>query len=134
MITSEKWQKLQQWMDALGIHKEDLNEQFILGSGSGGQKLQKTNSCVILKHIPTGIVIKCQDSRLRDSNRYFARRRLCEKIDAIKNQKKSKQQQAIEKIRRQKKRRSRRVKQKMLDDKSHRAKIKQARKKPGEDG
>lgn len=134
MITSEKWQQIRRWMDELDIAEADLQEQFILGSGRGGQNLQKTSSCVLLKHLPSGIVIKCQESRLRESNRFFARRRLCEKIDAIQKNEKSKQQQACEKIRRQKKRRSRRSKQKMLDNKKHRGQLKEERKKPDVDG
>src|SRR3990167_5823906 len=124
MITPEKWKKLRDWMQDLGIDEEDLSEKFILGSGRGGQNLQKTSSCVALKHLPTGIFTKCQQSRSRESNRYFARRRLCEKIDQIQNKEKSEKQQAAEKIRRQKKRRSRREKQKILEDKRHQAHLK----------
>jgi len=60
MITRDKWQQLYVRMFSLGIHEEDITEKFILGSGSGGQKINKTNSCVWLKHEPTGIIIKCQ--------------------------------------------------------------------------
>ena len=130
MLNPAKWQQLQQWMQKLGIEESDLQEKFITGTGKGGQKINKTASCVHLQHIPTGITIKCQEDRSRENNRFFARRRLCEKIEAIQLKEKSKQQQAIEKIRRQKKKRSRRAKQKILDDKSHQSKLKQSRKPP----
>lgn len=132
MITRTKWQHLQVRMHQLGIFDDDLSEKFILGSGAGGQKINKTSSCVWIKHLPTGIIVKCQEARSREMNRYFARARLCEKLDFLFRKEKSDHQQAIEKIRRQKKRRTRRGKQKMLDDKKHQSKRKQTRQKPVE--
>ncbi len=118
MITQEKWEKLYERMTKLGIREEELSENFIRGSGSGGQKVNKTSSCVQLRHAPSGIEIKCQSSRLQGSNRFFARRDLCDKLEekilGIKSQKKQEQ----EKVRRQKRRRSRRAKNKMLDEKN----------------
>lgn len=130
MISPEKWKQLRTWMRKLQIQEDDLDEKFILGSGSGGQKINKTASCVALKHIPSNIIIKCQDTRSREFNRFYARRRLCEKIEEQILGEKSKKQQAIEKIRRQKRKRSKRAQQKILDDKAHRADVKQQRKKP----
>ena len=130
MITREKWQQLQLQMNALGIVEDDLQEKFILGSGSGGQKINKTSSCVWIKHLPSGLTVKCHQERSQEMNRYFARQRLCEKMDTILKKEKSDHQQAIEKMRRQKKRRSRRTKQKMLDDKRHQSTRKKTRQKP----
>lgn len=130
MISSAKWQQLKQRMLELGIFEDDLQEKFILGSGRGGQKIQKTASCVYLMHEPTGMEIKCQESRSREENRYYARKRLCDKIDEQLHQEKSKRQQAMEKIRRQKRRRTRRSQQKILEDKAHRAEVKKTRKPP----
>ncbi len=130
MIKSEKWAQLSALMTRLEIYEDDLVEKFIIGSGRGGQKLHKTASCVYLQHVPTGIEIKCQQERSREMNRYYARQRLCEKIDEIIFEKKSKRQQAIEKIRRQKRRRSRRGQQKVLDDKKQRSGLKKTRSKP----
>lgn len=129
MITREKWQQLHMRMHSLNIHEDNLIEKFILGSGSGGQKINKTSSCVWLKHEPTGISVKCQKERSRELNRYYARQRLCEKIDDQKNKMKSERQQAIAKVKRQKRKRSKRAKEKMLADKKHQSKRKQGRQK-----
>ena len=107
MINKEKIELLKEKMKALHIDEQDLIEKFILGSGRGGQKLQKTASTVYLKHLPTGLEIKCQESRSREDNRYFARIRLCEQFQAAFTNEKSKKQQLIEQIKRQKKRRTR---------------------------
>ncbi|MDX2345816.1 MAG: peptide chain release factor-like protein [Legionella sp.] len=101
----------------LQINQPDLIEKFIIGSGKGGQNLHKTASTVYLKHVKSGIEVKCQDTRLREDNRYFARKRLCEKLHAIVSDEKTKEQLKIEKLKHQKKRRSRRSKKKMLDEK-----------------
>lgn len=130
MINKEKWDKLVEKMTNLHIHEADLIEKFIIGSGKGGQKLHKTASTVYLKHLPTGMEIKCQESRSREDNRYFARERLFEKLHAILSDEKSKEQQKIEKMKRQKKRRSRKSRLKMLDEKSRHGQLKTLRKKP----
>ena len=119
MVTREKWQQLHVRMYALGIHEDDLIEKFILGSGSGGQKINKTSSCVWLKHEPTGIAVKCQKERSRELNRYYARQRLCEKLDFQKNKANREREQAIAEIKRKKRKRSKRAKEKMLSDKKH---------------
>lgn len=133
MINKDKWQKLETLMKKLNISDTDIVEKFIVGSGKGGQKLHKTASTVYLKHLASGIEIKCQNSRYREDNRYFARCRLCEKLQQQLTGEKTKKQQAIEKLKRQKKRRSRRSKQKMLDDKSKQGEQKQLRKRPRPD-
>jgi len=130
MINKNKWDRLKNWMKQLHIDDAELIEKFIIGSGSGGQKLHKTSSSVYLKHIPSGIEIKCQDSRSREGNGYYARLRLCEKLHALVSEEQTKEQQKIEKLKRQKKRRSRKAKQKMLDEKSHHGQQKLLRKKP----
>lgn len=130
MITKEKWDKLIDWMMKLHINDTDLIEKFIVGSGKGGQKLHKTASTVYLKHVPSGLEIKCQESRSREDNRYFARVRLCEKLHSQISDEQTKEQQRIEKLKRQKKRRSRKAKQKMMDEKSKHGALKALRKKP----
>ncbi|KAI0122869.1 RF-1 domain-containing protein [Xylariales sp. AK1849] len=61
----------------------DMHESFLKGSGPGGQKINKTNSAVQLKHIPTGLVIKCQATRSRSQNRAIARQLLADKLDDL---------------------------------------------------
>ena len=128
MITPNKKEKLAERMKELKIFDEDLEEKFILGSGKGGQKVNKTSSCVALKHIPSGIIIKCQKERSREINRYAARKELCERIEEKELGIKSARQQAFEKIRRQKRKRSKRAKEKMLDNKAHQSTKKENRK------
>jgi protein subunit release factor B len=118
MVTGEKWEKLRGRMERLGILEQELDEYFIRGSGSGGQKINKTSSCVQLNHRPSGIEIRCQQTRSQADNRYWARRDLCERIEGKVLGEKSAKRQAAEKIRRQKRRRSRRAKAKMLDAKT----------------
>lgn len=130
MIRKEKFDELRERMERLGIKEGDLVEKFILGSGSGGQKINKTSSCVYLKHIPSGIEIKCQRERSRELNRYYARRELCDRIEEKIEHKKSERQQMIEKIRRQKRRRSRRGKEKMLEAKKQLSEKKTLRRPP----
>jgi protein subunit release factor B len=118
MVSAETQAKLKARMEKLGILDQDLDEHFIRGSGSGGQKINKTSSCVQLIHHPSGIEIRCQHTRSQADNRYWARRDLCEKIEEKVLGEKSTKRQADEKIRRQKRRRSRRAKAKMLDAKT----------------
>jgi protein subunit release factor B len=125
----DKSRLLLERMNKLGIQEPDLLEKFILGSGSGGQKINKTSSCVYIKHLPTGIEIKCQQSRSRELNRYLARKELCERLEERLFQEKSEKQQKFEKIRRQKRRRGRRAQEKVLENKRHRSGVKALRKK-----
>ncbi len=116
-MRKEKIEEVNATLESLGIKEEDLIEKFILGSGRGGQNLQKTSSCVYLKHIPTGIEVKCQQDRSREINRVLARRMLCEKVQSQILGEKTARQQEMEKIRRQKRTRSRKQKKKMLEGK-----------------
>ncbi len=112
MIRKEKQEELQKRMEILGIKEEDLLEKFVLGSGKGGQKVNKTSSCVYLKHLPTQVEVKCQKDRSREMNRFFARRELCDQLEG-KAGGVTKKQKEIEKIRKQKQRRARKGKVKI---------------------
>lgn len=127
MIGQDKWKQLKEKMDKLGLNEDDLIEKFVLGSGHGGQNLQKTSSCVYLKHLPTGLEVKCQQDRSREMNRFLARRLLCEKFEETILKIKTEKQQLMEKKRRQKRRRSRRGQQKMLEGKKRRGHVKELR-------
>jgi len=108
---------LEKRMERLGIRESDLVEKFVLGSGKGGQKINKTSSCVYLRHTPSGLEVKCQRERSRALNRYLARQELCSRLEDRILGARSERRQAVEKIRRQKRRRSRRQKARMLADK-----------------
>ena len=127
IVTAAKQRQLNKMMSELGISEEDLIENFIRASGKGGQKVNKSSCCVYLKHEPTGVEVKCQESRSQALNRFLARRELCEKIAEKGNLIKSERQQAQEKIRRQKRKRSKRQKEKILADKMHQSDKKKAR-------
>lgn len=112
----------------LRVRPEEVEEQFVRGSGKGGQKINKTSSTVHLKHLPTGIEVRMQKHREQSKNRLSAWKLLILKIEELKKAKKSKLAEASFKIRKQKKRRSRKAKEKMLQEKHHRSEIKDARK------
>ena len=131
-LSKEKQDEIAARMERVGVKEDDLIEKFILGSGSGGQKINKTSSCVYLKHIPSGIEVKCQRERSRELNRYYARRELCEKLEEKLFQEKSSRQKEMEKIRRQKRRRSRRSKEKSIAGKRHVSAKKELRRPPSE--
>jgi protein subunit release factor B len=133
MVNINKERLLQDRMLKLGIRESDLRETFIRGSGKGGQKINKTSSCVQLLHLPTGLRIKCQQTRARAMNRFLARRELCEKIAERIYGEQSARQQEIEKIRRQKRRRSRRQRAAMLEAKHLHTLKKQMRRPVGTD-
>lgn len=117
-------------MAALGIEEDDLHEKFILGSGPGGQKINKTSSCVYLKHLPSNLEVKCQESRSREANRYLAREALCDAFEGIKRDKATAQKQAIEKNRRRNRQRSRRSKQRSVAEKRQLSEKKALRRSP----
>lgn len=130
MISPEKWLALEKRMKTLQLEERDLTEKFIRGSGSGGQKINKTNSCVFLRHEATGLEVKCQRTRSQKDNRYFARRLLCEKLEAQISQERSEKEKAIAKLKRQKRKRSKRAKEKVLENKKQRSETKSLRRKP----
>ena len=132
-LSPEKQSALSERMTSLGVHESDLLEKFVRGSGAGGQKINKTSNCVFLKHLPTGVAIKCQMDRSREMNRFLARRELCDQLEAIRDGRAIAKTQAIEKMRRQKRPRSRRSKQRSIADKRILSNKKSLRKRPSSD-
>ncbi|NWU97705.1 CL065 factor, partial [Upupa epops] len=93
----------------LEITEADLKEQFVRGDGPGGQATNKTNNCVVLKHIPSGIVVKCHQTRSVEKNRKIAREILQQKVDLFYKGEDSdvfKEKKALEKKKQEKKRRT----------------------------
>ncbi|MCK9604515.1 MAG: peptide chain release factor-like protein [Candidatus Omnitrophica bacterium] len=117
----DKEKSLKEMMSRLGVREEDIVERFIRAQGPGGQNVNKVSTCVHLRHLPTGIEVKCQEERFQALNRYRARQILLKKIESAILGKLSEEQKRIEKIRRQKRRRSRRSKLKILESKRRHA-------------
>jgi protein subunit release factor B len=126
-VSGQKHAALRARLESLGIRDQDLEEHFVRSGGKGGQNVNKVATCVVLLHRPTGTTVKCQQERSQALNRYRARLRLADKIEAQQLGAASKQQQDIERVRRQKRRRSRRAKRKMLADKRARSTTKAGR-------
>ena len=124
MISPETIERIKALMEVASVYEEDLEESFILGSGPGGRKTNKTSSVVRLQHEPSGMAVRCGETRSRETNRWLARRTLAEMILEREQGRKSAARQAAEKVRRQKRRRSRKQKQKMLAEKHARSEIK----------
>lgn len=117
VISPETIERIKARMAVAGLSDSDIEESFVRGGGSGGQKINKTSSCVQLVHLPTRTQVRCQETRSREANRWLARRMLAERLlEAAKSEESARIQEA-EKIRRQKRRRSRRQKARMLADK-----------------
>ena len=121
IVSPGKEKSLLERMQALGVREQDIEEQFVRSSGAGGQKVNKTSSCVVLHHRPTGIRVKCQRERSQALNRFLARRILLDKVEAKLKGADTAEEQKIARIRRQKRKRSRRAKLKLLADKRHHA-------------
>jgi protein subunit release factor B len=117
-VSNTKEQALKAVMEGLNIKEADIQESFVRSGGHGGQNVNKTSTCVYLKHIPTGIEVKCQKERSQAMNRYHARVLLVKKIEQQIKGRQSDEIQRIEKLRRQKRKRSKRAKEKMLADKA----------------
>lgn len=132
-VSEEKESALQQKMRELEIREEDIAESFVRSGGRGGQNVNKTSTCVYLKHLPTGIEVKCQRERSQALNRFHARNILVRKIGNLILGRESEERQRIEKIRRQKRKRSKRAKEKMLEGKHHRSSTKKCRRPPRPD-
>lgn len=129
MISPETIERIKALMEEASVFEEDLEESFILGGGPGGQKTNKTSNVVRLEHEPSGLQIRCGETRSRETNRWLARRTLAEMILEREQGRKSAERQKREKIRRQKRRRSRRQKQRMLEDKHAQSEKKRLRSK-----
>lgn len=97
---------------AVELRDEDIEEKFIKGKGPGGQKINKTSSCVFLVHKPTGISVKCQETRHLERNRQLARQYLIGKLDDLLNPNTSRNALKYKRIQKRKAKRASRSKAK----------------------
>jgi len=126
-VSADKLDQVAQRMIALGVRESDPEETFVRSGGAGGQKVNKSSSCVMLLHRPTGLRVKCQATRHQAMNRFLARRLLLDKIERMQKGYVQAEKDAAEKIRRQKRKRSRRAKERLLADKARHAEKKRLR-------
>ncbi|MBN2058646.1 MAG: peptide chain release factor-like protein [Candidatus Saganbacteria bacterium] len=127
-ISPNKGQALEKKLVGLGLDRTTVIEKFVRSGGPGGQHINKTATCVYLKHLPTGTEVKVAQERSQALNRFLAWRLLAEKIEEYKHRIKSEKQKRIEKIRRQKRKRSKRAQEKVLQQKKRQAEKKRTRK------
>ena len=130
LVSRKKQLVLQEAMRRLGVREHDLEESFIRSGGPGGQNVNKVSTCVVLRHRPSGIEVRCQQERSQALNRFLARRLLLARLETQRLGELSAEAQRIAKIRRQKRKRSKRSKDKMLAAKKLRAEKKSLRRAP----
>ena len=123
----DKLAQLAQRMAELGVSEADLEETFVRSGGPGGQNVNKSSSCVMLLHRPTGLRVKCQTTRHQALNRLLARQWLLDKIERLQKGDAAEEQARLEKIRRQKRKRSPRAKERMMAEKARHSEKKRLR-------
>ena len=126
-VSQDRLSQFQQRMRALGVEESEIEETFVRSGGAGGQKVNKSSSCVMLLHRPTGLRVKTQTTRHQAMNRFLARELLLDKIERMRQGRVEAERARIEKARRQKLKRSSRSKQRMLADKARRGEKKRLR-------
>jgi len=112
------------------FNKEDVEEKFVRSRGKGGQNVNKVSTCVQLKHIPTGVTVKCDVYRTQAKNREFGMLLLKIKIEKIESDRIAKEQSDFEKDRRKNRRKPRALKEEILKDKKIQGEKKQMRRRP----
>lgn len=115
-VTPKKETELLNRMARNAINESDLEEKFIRSGGPGGQSVNRSSTCVYIKHLPSGVEVKMQKARSQALNRFYARRRLCELIEAQSGEAETPEQRKVDRVRKQKARRKRRNRQRDVDE------------------
>jgi protein subunit release factor B len=121
---------LDELMQRLGVREEELEERFVRSGGPGGQNVNKVATCVVLRHVPSGLEVRCQQERSQAMNRFLARRILLRRLEAQRLGALSDEAQRIAKLRRQKRKRSKRAQEKVLASKKLHSQKKHLRRPP----
>jgi protein subunit release factor B len=124
---------LAQRMKKLGIHPDELRESFVRSGGHGGQNVNKTSTCVLLTHLPSGTQVKCQTARTQAANRTLALTRLLDKIQDSRDAQNAAHIDQKEKARRRNRPRSRAAKERILTAKNRQSQKKANRRTPKSD-
>ena len=99
-------------MAACGLLEADLDERHVRSGGPGGQHVNRSATCIYLKHKPTGLEVKMQQARSQALNRFYARRRMCELMEEQQGGAPTRAERARDKERKKKAQRRRRAKKK----------------------
>lgn len=128
-IFQERLKALEMEMLEAGILEKDIKEQFVRSSGSGGQNVNKVATCVLIQHLPTGTIVKCQHHRTQERNRVAARELLLKKILQQREAVRKARIEEREKERRRRRKRTLKGKEKMLEEKHWHSRKKEDRRK-----
>ena len=114
-------------MRKVGLLEKDLEESFIRAGGHGGQNVNKVATCVVLRHRPSRLTVRCEETRTQGANRVLARLRMVEKLEKNEILRRAQKKQQAEKIKRQKRRPSKGARARNVDDKRQRGETKRGR-------
>ncbi len=118
---------------ALGVDRSEVEESFVRSGGHGGQNVNKTSTCVQLIHRPSGLVVKCQETRHQGRNRERAWWLLVQRLEERRDKARAERVAQVEKLLRQKRPRSRGAKRRMLEGKAKQGAKKAMRRRPSDD-
>ena len=128
-----KMEKFLRRLAQLGLKESEFEESFSRSAGPGGQHVNKVSTAVELRHRPTGLAVRVQDSRSQALNRRLARERLLDAIEARQRHIIEKEKARKARLRRQKAQRPAAIKRQMLEEKRRRSMLKELRKSPESD-